>query len=415
MAFAVVHLLCFGIRCVGVAAVGIEYQTTPCARQCLTHGSFRTAKADLTHAQRIFVQIGVLTRCILNHTIAGIHRQYGIFGGAIGIRLGYRRVDFVTDVNGHCTRINATFTIGHCVGEGSWAIVGFVGGEGHRTIWIQCHSTSTVFERHHITWFHRCAINFSDGQRVLIRIFVISQYIDGDWGVFFGGGGVVCHNWWIVHRRYGDIDIGGYWCRAIADGVVESRWTIVVGFRREGDGAVSIQSSRTVFNRYRHTHSHILTINLFDHQLVTINIGVIGQYFDDDWGIFRSRGCIIRGHRCVVQRSDRDIQGAFTAGIGGVVNGRHCAIPVRRWREGVVTIGTKGDGADFWNRCRFTRFERTCDTVNREAGNAQGAVHIFIVRQYVATHCNIFRRGLAIRFQHTRIIHWVDCDIDVCG
>ena len=176
----------------------------------------------------------------MNHAIGGVHCQCGIFGGGIGVRIGFRCVDFVGDIHCHRTRINPTLAISHCVSEGSWAIVCFVGLEGDRAIWIQLDCASAVFKCNLITWLDRFAINFSDGQWIAISIFVISQYIDGDRGVFFSGGCIVCHNRRVIDWCDFNIDIGCHQRRAITDGVVEGCRTVVVGFRREDNGAIGL-------------------------------------------------------------------------------------------------------------------------------------------------------------------------------
>ena len=259
----------------------------------MTHRTCRTAKADFAYGQGVFVQIGVLTCWVINHAIGRIHRQCGIFGGAIGVRIGFRWVYFVGNIDIHRATVNPTFAVGHCVSKGSRPIVSFVWFEGHCAIRVQCDGACAVFECDHITRFYRRAINFGDGQRITIRIFVISQHVNDNWGVFFGGGAVVRHNRWVIHRCYGDINISRYRSVSIADGVVELDWTIVIGFRGEFDGTVCLQCSRTVFNRYRYANGHILTINLFDYECVSINVGVIGQYVDNNRGIFRCGGHII--------------------------------------------------------------------------------------------------------------------------
>ena len=200
---------------------------------------------------------------------------------------------FIADCDLDGTTVNAAFAISHRVGEGGWAVISLIRRKGDGAVGIQSGCAGTVFECNYITRLNRCTVDFGDGQWVAIRILVIAQNIEGDWGVFFGGAVVVSDNRRIINRRDRHVNIGCYRRASIADGVAEGRWTVVVGFRCEGDGAVCIQGCSAVFNRYRHTNGHILTINLQDSEFIAINVGIIGQYVDNDWGVFRCGGCVI--------------------------------------------------------------------------------------------------------------------------
>ena len=165
----------------------------------------------------------------------------------------------------------------------------------------------------------------------------------------------------------------------------------------------------------------------------------------DRFCIFVSRQATILGSERVLGRGDADMQGCIGRMLrialfdGRVTDASDCAIPVLRWREGVRTVGLKGDGTHVFGSSRgghnvqakgrtnlndVTRcagvviWHRDAGLTDEELGNLQrfGFPVVYdIVREDITRRIRIFRRGLAIICRRERVVGCGDCEGDRLG
>ena len=406
LTFAVIQRLCRCIRCVGVAAVGVEGQGSPCAGNGLPSIGGAGSITHLAHTECIAVGIAVVGQDAAGRS----NGQGGIFVCAVAVIRGNRCVIHTANVNADARCVCTTFTIADGVVKVGRAVVAIVRIEGNGAIRIERYRT--VIHRYGFTGFDRRAVDFSDGQFVAIRIFVVAQYVDGNRGVFLRGDFVVRCYRRVIDRSDLYVNLTGDRSHAVGRGVGERSRAVVVLVRCEGDGAVAVERGCAVCDNHGYAYGDVFAVNLRYCQLVAIHVQVIGQYVNNDRRVFRCGRHIIRNRRGVRFWIDNDIKCAAAACVGRVGNGRYGAVPVGNRNKGVVAISGNADCAYPCNGGGLACFDRY--TIDREGRYGQYIVHIAVIGQYVARSREVFVNCLGVRCEYARVIYRVDCDMNDC-
>ena len=116
-------------------------------------------------------------------------------------------------------------------------------------------------------------------------------------------------------------------------------------------------------------------------------------------------------HAGVVDRRDADVERRGAAGVGGVGDLRHRAVPILERREGVVAVGRDGDRAHARDGRGLTRRHR--GRAHREARHAQRVVHVAVVAQHVARGRVVLDHRVGVRHQHAGVVDRGDADVQV--
>ncbi|MCW4347000.1 MAG: hypothetical protein N0E48_27125, partial [Candidatus Thiodiazotropha endolucinida] len=130
------------------------------------------------------------------------------------------------------------------------------------------------------------------GQSITIRITVIGEYVNGDWGIFVSAYRIVSGDRCVIHGTHGHSNGRGIGATiAIVDGVGEGIGTIEIRIWRIDRVATYWIDGNCAIRTLSHSG---------DRQHITVWVAVIGEYVNGDWGIFVGAYRIVGGDWCVI-------------------------------------------------------------------------------------------------------------------
>ena len=194
-------------------------------------------------------------------------------------------------------------------------------------------------------------MNLRDRQRIAVKIRVVNQQVlhrEVHRRTFVTDERVVLCDRRIVHGIHIDGRRGGCRFGAVGDRVVEGFRTVPVLIRREGRSAVLVKRNGAETHIHGITRIHILSVDLSNCQVITVQIAVVVEQIKCDGRIFVGRGKII----------DRDRRIVYAIHINGDLGG--CGPPVFI-DDRVVEIGF---AVPIFTRCKG---ERTITIVDNRA------------------------------------------------
>ena len=184
-------------------------------------------------------------------------------------------------------------------------------------------------DRHRRAWRVRRRVagdrEAADRQHRAVDVAVVGENIAGDRRILDHGVRIVDRDRRIIDRRHRAGDgRSGETAMAVGNRIGEADLAIVVGGRREADGAVGIERRSTVGDGDRAARCNSGAVDFGDGECIAIGITVVRGDRNDDAGVLRRRERVGAGNRRPVDGDQRGVereQRAAAAGIAEVVGG----------------------------------------------------------------------------------------------